>query len=148
MRIEELNNEECRALLKRSALGRIACSFNDQPYVVPFYFVYEKGEYLYAFATVGQKIDWMRKNPLVCVEVEEVKSQNDWSTLVIFGLYEELPDAPEFKEHRGYAHELLSRRPMWWQPSFVSGAHRGTAGETPVYFRVFIKEITGHQAFA
>jgi nitroimidazol reductase NimA-like FMN-containing flavoprotein (pyridoxamine 5'-phosphate oxidase superfamily) len=146
MKIEELNNEECLDLLKCSGLGRIACSLNDQPYVVPFYFVYETGEYLYAFSTIGQKIVWMRQNPLVCIEFEEIKSQNDWTTLIIFGLFEELPDKPEFKERRKYAHELLARRPMWWQPASVSGAHRGTPEETPVYFRVHIKEITGHRA--
>lgn len=147
MKIEELKTEKCLEILQRSRLGRIGCSFEDQPYVVPFNFVYDKGEYLYAFSTVGQKINWMRKNPLVCVEVEEIKGEFDWTTLVIFGRFEELPDEPEFRDQRVYAHELLSRRPLWWQPAFVAGEHREEIEKFPVYFRIYIEKITGHRGF-
>ncbi len=148
MKIEEIKTEKCLEILKRSQIGRLACSFDDQPYVVPFNFIYDGGEYLYAFSTVGQKINWMRVNPLVCVEVEEIKSKHDWTTLVIFGCYEELPDEPEFKDKRNHAYELLSRRPMWWQPAFVAGEVREDVEKYPVYYRIHISRITGHRGFS
>ena len=146
MRVEELKINECRDVLEKTNLGRIACESNGQPYIVPFNFAFDRKEYLYAFSTVGQKIEWMRKNPLVCVEVEVIKSQEEWTTLVINGRYEELPDIPEWADQRIYAHELLSRRPMWWQPAYVAETCRGKMDENPVYYRIHIEKITGHRA--
>jgi uncharacterized protein len=72
MVIRELSNEECRRMLAGTRLARLACAFNNQPYVVPVYLAYHEpseGEAcFYGFTTVGQKVDWMRANPLVCVE--------------------------------------------------------------------------------
>lgn len=147
MKIEELKTEKCLGILAWTNLGRLACSFDDQPYVVPFNFVYDGADYLYSFSTVGQKINWMRVNPRVCIEIEDIKSQYDWTTLVIFGVYEELPDEPGFKDKRNYAYELLSRRPMWWQNAFVSGDVRDDIEKYPVYFRIHINKITGHRGY-
>jgi len=46
----------------------------------------------YAFTTCGQKIEWMRANPLICVEVDEVAADDQWRSLVAIWRYEELPD--------------------------------------------------------
>ena len=52
--INEMTQKECRELLARSRVGRLGCSRDNQPYVVPIYFAYE-ADYIYAFATLGQK---------------------------------------------------------------------------------------------
>ena len=44
---------------------------------MPIYFAYHDG-YLYSFSTVGRKIEWMRGNPLVCLETDEVVSSQPW----------------------------------------------------------------------
>lgn len=71
MLIQELTRQASLDLLARTHLGRLACTQGARPYVVPVYFAYHNG-YLYSFSTVGQKIEWMRANPLVCVEADEV----------------------------------------------------------------------------
>jgi len=73
MRIQEVNREKSLELLANLRLGRIACAQAAQPYVVPFYFAYDDG-YLYSFSTVGQKIRWMRANPLVCVQTGAIRN--------------------------------------------------------------------------
>lgn len=149
MIIKELTMGECRAALGEIGLGRLACARDNQPYVVPFHFVYDVKDYLYAFSTLGQKIEWMRANPLVCVEVDSIKEDNDWVTIVVFGEYEELPSTEEFAHQRVYAYELLSSRPLWWQPAHVAGTHRTPSENAePIYFRIRISEMTGHRAFA
>ena len=70
MQVRDLTETECQEVLQRLNLGRIACAKDNQPYVVPAYF-YLDGRYLYSFGTLGQKIEWMRANPRVCVEVDE-----------------------------------------------------------------------------
>ena len=146
MFIKELTAEECFGILAERRVGRIACARENQPYIVPFHFAFDGGECLYVFSTLGQKIEWMRANPLVCVEVDEIKNQFEWTSLVVFGRYEELPDTPEFTNERIRAHELLSLRAMWWQPAFVVGAHCVSADTEPIYFRITIDKITGHRA--
>ena len=37
MVIKEMTKEECGAFLARTSLGRLGCSLDDQPYVVPIY---------------------------------------------------------------------------------------------------------------
>lgn len=147
MLVRELNTEECLKVLAGMRVGRLACARNNQPYIVPFHYAFDGGEHLYAFSTFGQKIEWMRTNPLVCVEVDDISNQTDWTSLVIFGRFEELPDTPEFTNERTRAYELLSRYPMWWQPAYVAGTHRGsTANDKPIYFRIYINKLTGHRA--
>ena len=71
--IQELTRQASLDLLARTRLGRLACTQGNQPYIVPLYFAY-KDECLYGFSTTGQKIEWMRANPLVCIEADEVVS--------------------------------------------------------------------------
>ena len=113
MFIKELTTGESFEFLTEKQFGRIACARENQPYVVPFHFAFDGDKQLYAFSTLGQKIEWMRANPLVCVEVDDIKNQFEWTSLVIFGRYKELPDTPEFASERTRAYELLSRRAMW-----------------------------------
>ena len=147
MQIEELKNEECLNILNRTRLGRLACSLNDQPYIVPLFFSFDGNEYIYSFSTLGKKIEWMRKNPLVCLEVDKIKNQNDWATIIIYGRYEELPNTPEFEDKRIFAHKLLSKHPMWWQPAYDAGNFRGETQERAIYFRIRIERMIGRHNF-
>jgi uncharacterized protein len=99
MLIQEMAKEENLSLLANMHLGRLGCAQGAQPYIAPFYFAYDSN-YLYGFSTVGQKIDWMRANPLVCVETDDLVSSDEWVSIIILGRYEELPDTPEWKTQR------------------------------------------------
>lgn len=145
MVIHEMTAQECRAMLARTNVARLACARNNQPYVVPIHVDLE-GEFLYSYATLGQKIEWMRQNPLVCLEIEELITQRQWASVVAFGHFEELPDIPEFWDLRRVAERLFQRHPMWWQPASVPV----TAHEqgTPIVFRIRIDHVTGRRTAA
>lgn len=142
---KDLNQEECREFLQNSNFGRIACSQDNQPYIVPFNFAFDGKKYLYAFSTLGQKNLWMRENPLVCVEVEKITNEDNWTTVIIFGRYEEVSDNAELKN---YSHELLANRPKWWKPAYLAGNHRQQFEEKPIYFRISIENMTGRMVFS
>jgi hypothetical protein len=74
-----------------------------QPYIVPIYHAY-RDHCIYSFSEPGQKIDWMRANPLVCVEADQMRREQ-WTTVVVFGRYEELCDTPEFRSERSFGSE-------------------------------------------
>jgi nitroimidazol reductase NimA-like FMN-containing flavoprotein (pyridoxamine 5'-phosphate oxidase superfamily) len=144
--IEELTRQESLNLLAGTRIGRLACAQGSQPYVVPFYFVYHHN-YLYGFSTVGQKIEWMRANPLVCVEADEVVRPQRWMSVIVFGRYEELPDTPESRPERELAWKLLRKYPMWWEPGYAKTILHGTERlSEPIFYRIHIGQISGHRA--
>lgn len=73
MVIREMSRDECFRILAGAGLARLACSQENQPYVVPVSLAYDEASgCLYGFTTPGQKLAWMRVNPLICVEVDEI----------------------------------------------------------------------------
>lgn len=145
MLIQELTRQASLDLLARLHLGRLACAQENQSYIVPIYFTYND-DCLYSFSTVGQKIEWMRANRLVCVEADEVVSREQWVSVVVFGRYEELPDRPESQSVRVLAHKLLQQRAMWWEPGYVETIRQGGQRPlVPVFYRIRIVQVTGHR---
>ena len=144
--IHDMTDSECREALRRATVGRLACAKDNQPYVVPISFMID-GDHLYAFATLGQKIEWMRTNPRVCLEIDERIARERWQSVVVFGTYEELPDVPKFAAARTKAQELLQKHAMWWQPACVCDDERDTPhSDEPIAFRINITRMTGHRA--
>lgn len=145
MNIESLTREQCFGLVQRSHLARLACTSGTQPYVVPINYVLD-GIFLYSFSTFGQKVDWMRQNPKVCVEIDDILHNRNWETVIATGEYEELRDTPQGAQERHRAWQLLQTRSNWWQPGFVktviSGVERPLA---PIFFRIRLDEVTGHR---
>jgi nitroimidazol reductase NimA-like FMN-containing flavoprotein (pyridoxamine 5'-phosphate oxidase superfamily) len=146
MFIHNMTEAECRHALGTASVGRLACARDNQPYVVPIYFAYDE-HYLYAISTLGQKIDWMRANPLVCIEVDNITSHDEWMSVIVLGRYEELPDLPEFKLAREQALYLLQRRSVWWWEPACICDHRDTPHScTPVAYRIHINRVSGLHA--
>jgi uncharacterized protein len=144
MLIQEMTRDECIRALARLRFGRLGCARDNQPHVVPIFFSYHEN-YLYAFSTIGQKIEWMRENPLTCVQADEINSPNQWLSVVALGRYEELPDLVEFTSLRTLTHQLLHDRAAWWQPAYVASPLRSaTETVTPVFYRIRIDALTGH----
>src|SRR5271165_4644927 len=143
MIIQEMTDNECAAALGQTDFGRLACARGQQPYIVPIYFSYD-GEHLYGVTTLGQKIEWMRSNPLVCLEIDERTNHYQWMSVVVFGRYEELPESPEYDDARAHALEVLQRRAMWWQPACVATEQREQ--RAPLFYRIHIEQVTGHRA--
>ena len=178
MVIREMSREECLKVLAGARLARLGCAHEGQPYVVPVYLAYQgppDGEAaLYGFTTPGQKIEWMRANPLVCVEVDEVKANDQWVSVIAFGRFEELPETPGSDDARRRAQEslceaaeapretlvgdderfrayrLLSIRAMWWEPgssAWAAHADRDPAEPyIPIYYKIRIDRLTGHES--
>ena len=54
--IHELTSDECRTVMARVTLARLACSHSDQPYIVPIHCYYDATpDFLYSIAAVGQR---------------------------------------------------------------------------------------------
>jgi len=138
MHIEELTRKASLHFLAGSRLGRLVYANQSQPYVTPFYFDYQD-QWIYSFSTIGQKIEWLRANPLACVGVDDIASPQEWTSVVVFGRNEELAkitdgQAPreipfgrheeptksiDGQETRELAFKLLQQRQLWWEPGYT-----------------------------
>ena len=144
MIITEMDRSQCMDLLRASRHGRLACVGNGQPYVVPVTYAAD-GNNLYGFSLEGRKVEWMRENPKVCMQVDEFGEAREWRSVIAYGLYEELPDRIGWKLQRDRAWSLLSREAEWWAPG---GFKPLTQAPTPhLFYRVVVEEVTGRRAF-
>jgi nitroimidazol reductase NimA-like FMN-containing flavoprotein (pyridoxamine 5'-phosphate oxidase superfamily) len=142
MRIVSIAREECIELLNRVSVGRLACALENQPYVVPVGFAYES-DCLYVFSTLGQKIEWMRQNPKVCLQADEMGNRSNWTSVVVNGSYLELRD-PQFTAEKERAKEKLGQFSDWWTMPIAQRREQTRDSDiSPIFFRIDIESITG-----
>jgi hypothetical protein len=145
MLIHELNPRECAEVLSRNHLGRLACARLDQPYIVPIHFSFDvEKNCVYALSAVGQKVAWMRENPKVCLEVEEIADKDHWTTVLVSGWYEEIQRSPEHADAQLRADQLFQQRHESWLPATAKTT--ATEHHQLVAYRIHIDRVTGRRA--
>jgi len=143
MPIRKMTQTECRAGVGQFRLGRLAIARNGTPRIVPMRLSFD-GSDLYGFSLLGEKIACMRENPHVCVEFDDQTNHYQWRSVVVTGLYEELPDSPEHVRARRHAQEVLQKLAMWWQPAIAAAEAHGAF--VPIFFCIHVIDITGHES--
>jgi len=144
--IRTLSTNECRALLAANRLARLACTKDGRPYVVPIYYAYADN-HLYAFSMPGKKVEWMRSNPQVSLQVDERGAKREWRSVVADGLFEELPDRIGHKRELDHAWSLLSKHVDWWEPGAYKPITPPVSDHSPhVFFRILVEQLSGREA--
>ncbi len=87
--VGELSEQQMKDLLRTQQFARLACHANGRTYVVPISFAYD-GTDLFGWTTPGKKVDMMRANPEVCIEVDDVKDLTDWQSVIVVGRFHAL----------------------------------------------------------
>ena len=146
MLIQELTTQQSWEVLRGMSFGRLGCVRGGQPYVVPIHFAVDD-HYLYGFCVMGKKVEWMRANPLVCVEADQIVSSHQWVSIVVSGKYEELPATPEWGEMRTLALTVLPLKTKWWEP-WPTTIMQGDAQRPlmPLFYSIHVVEISGRRA--
>ena len=146
MIVKDLSRAECLELVAASHTARLACSLDGQPYVVPITVAFDDS-FLYSFSMPGQKVDWMRANPKVCVLIEDHRQRSEWRSVVVYGTFEELPDKIGFKRERDRAWEMLQQHANWWEPGGLKPVPGPmVSASTHLFYRIAIDRMTGRQA--
>ncbi|QRM55244.1 pyridoxamine 5'-phosphate oxidase family protein [Sinorhizobium sp. BG8] len=146
MFIKPMSYEDCVSLLESCRLGRLACSHEGQPYVVPIYYAFSNNM-LYSFTMPGRKVDWMRENPKVCVQAEKHGGPSEWRSVVLYGRYRELPDTGQWHQQHMTAWSLLERYVNWWEPGGLKPDTQAIAGKSVhIFYAIEPTEITGRMA--
>ncbi len=139
--IQVLADEEIERTLTQEFVGRLGCSADGRPYVVPIAYAYHGG-CVYSHSTEGLKIRMMRKNPHVCFEVDRVENESNWRSVVAWGTFEELHGEP--------AEDAMRVILMKFLPSKARGAANDLRASRPgvleagaVVYRIRLTERTG-----
>lgn len=140
--IRDLTEQEMQSLLCAERMGHLGCCLKDRPYVVPTTYAYD-GRSIYIYTHNGEKVDMMKKNPQVCLQVENVASESAWKSVMVHGLYEELRDEKlveairMLKEHTEY-------REVYAPFKFdETGKQLYNRGKLIHIFRIVIREMHG-----
>jgi hypothetical protein len=143
----ELNPEEVEDLLRSELTGRIGCHADGRTYVVPITFAY-RSDSIYCHSADGMKLKMMRKNPVVCFEVDRIEDIGNWKSVIATGLFEELSG----REAIAAMDALISRfaalaRAEATHPSYVfrgfDAEPARTDGREIVLFRIHLTEKSG-----
>ena len=89
-----LSEKECKNLLKSNYLGRIGCSLVGDTYIVPVNYLFNDPSII-IHSQEGRKVKMMRRNPLVCFQVDDIKSFTQWKSVIAWGNYVEITDEKE-----------------------------------------------------
>jgi nitroimidazol reductase NimA-like FMN-containing flavoprotein (pyridoxamine 5'-phosphate oxidase superfamily) len=85
-----LNRADCRRVLARNHLGRLAFMNGARVDIQPIGYVL-KGAWMYARSAYGTKIESLARHPFVAIAVDEVDGPFDWRSVVVQGTIYELP---------------------------------------------------------
>ena len=137
--ILEMHETEIRDFLSRVSYGHLACSRNDQPYVVPIYFAYD-GTDIFFYTTEGLKSQIIAENPKICLQVEEIHEGGAWQSVVILGEAERIVD----RVKREAAIELLrSNNPTLLPALALKWSKDWIRNNVEAVYKIKIQSLTG-----
>jgi nitroimidazol reductase NimA-like FMN-containing flavoprotein (pyridoxamine 5'-phosphate oxidase superfamily) len=132
--VEELSEAEIEAFLREQFVARIGCHADGETYVVPVIYAWEGG-CAWVFSVEGRKVEMMRTNPRVCLEVDEYE-RGSWRSVVLWGRYEELAGEDVERARELLVQRFGGRRRAGGQPA---------GGPAPVAFRIRRQRATGRR---
>jgi nitroimidazol reductase NimA-like FMN-containing flavoprotein (pyridoxamine 5'-phosphate oxidase superfamily) len=92
--VRELSDSEIQDFLGRMDYGHVAVCDGGQPYVVPIHYA-ASGDYIYVYTTEGKKTSIIKRNPRVCLQIEDVQDNQHWHSVVVYGEAMQLRDETE-----------------------------------------------------
>ncbi len=149
MIIRQLSREASWTFLSRHHVGRLACAKASQPYVFPISYAAGEDGALYCVTAMGQKVEWMRENPLIALQVDEVHTPQQWESVIVTGRFEEIPGTTTARDSREHAWSLLqAANALWWEPGLAETHLADDAGHdtAALYFRIWVDHISGRHA--
>ncbi len=136
--IKNLNENEARELMHNQKFGHLGCVLESgEPYVVPVNYLF-KDDGIYVHVLPGQKLDAMRVNHNICLQVDKIQDSSRWQSAIAFGEFQEIKKTNEkieiLKEFSAYSEQSTPVEAMIEEQWNLGGI---------IVFRLNIKRITG-----
>ena len=141
--IVDLDKKATTELLKRIDFGHLGVCKDNRPYVIPIHFAYGSLG-IFFYTTEGMKTEMIDANPTVCLQLEDIRSRDDWESLMITGTAERVVS----EELMADAMQLIKKgnprlAPAWsirWYDDSIRAIH-------PVVYRISMDIVSGRRAF-
>jgi len=132
-----LNETEARSLIAAGKIGRLGCVDNGEPYVVPVNYVFE-GMSIYSHSLPGRKIEALRAHPRACLQVDEIRDDFNWRSVIAYGNFEEIRVPTD---RRTILRKLLERFPLLTPVESQMAQDAGAPDS--IVFRIIVDRISG-----
>ena len=143
--VRELHPGEVEEILREEIVGRLGCTGERGIYIVPIVYAYD-GTFIFGYSADGMKVEYMRKDPAVCFQVDRVEDAANWRSVIAWGTYEELGDreADDAVERLSLRlRTLANRNNVESMRSYVL-----RSGQPGIAYRIRLSEKTGRIAVA
>tara|TARA_R110000764_G_scaffold240089_1_gene342303 strand:+ start:77111 stop:77563 length:453 start_codon:yes stop_codon:yes gene_type:complete len=145
--MEYLSKSACVTLLKNNYLGHLAFIAQGVPFTLPITYYYDKSNNaIISYSSKGHKIDAMRENSSVSLQVGEVISNSNWQSVMVHGTFDELQgsDAKYYLHQFTEGVKSIIAQKEHKHPEFISEfSSKLYSRGTPVVYRIKILEIIG-----
>ena len=85
-----LDDKEIKFILENNYIGHLGYIYKNRPYIVPITYYYDRDENtIICYSGDGHKMNAMRKNNSVSLQVEEVEAVSNWKSIMIQGKFEQ-----------------------------------------------------------
>lgn len=144
--IGRLTKDEAEVVLNNNVFGHIGCNDGFNTYVFPVNYYFD-GKYIHCHSKPGAKVEVMRLNKRVCLQVEEVNDFVHWKSIMILGEFQELLDTRErYAAIKGFVDHMLHLKPesneMVYAKKYLVSPNFND-GRNYIIYRIVIDEITG-----
>ncbi|WP_394972999.1 pyridoxamine 5'-phosphate oxidase family protein [uncultured Croceitalea sp.] len=145
--IKDIEPAECLEMLKNNYLGHLGYVSGKSPFVVPITYFYDIEENsILSYSSNGHKIEAMRDNKVISLQVENIQSIQNWKSLQVHGLFEELlgSTAKKYLHKFALGVQATIEHSNGKKPKFISDfSIRLQERQMPIVYRINIIDIIG-----
>ncbi|WP_037319687.1 pyridoxamine 5'-phosphate oxidase family protein [Salegentibacter sp. Hel_I_6] len=147
--MKTITSTESTQFLAENYIGRLGYISKERVEIIPITYCFDTDHHsILSYSGQGNKIDAMRKNPLVSFQVDEITNLEKWKSVLLHGKFEELTgiDAKYMLRIFSEGVKKVIKAKEKSSPGFIRDfSSKITNSITPIVYRINIDEITGRQ---
>lgn len=145
--IKNLDIKESLFVLENNYIGHLSYIYQNRPYVVPVTYYYDQANNaIICYSGEGHKINAMRKNNAVSLQVAEIVTVNDWKSVLVHGTFEQHfgSDAKAYLHAFSLGVKDVIMEKEHTKLNYISEfSSKIYKGDVPIVYLIKIEEITG-----
>jgi nitroimidazol reductase NimA-like FMN-containing flavoprotein (pyridoxamine 5'-phosphate oxidase superfamily) len=145
--MKNLTKHISKHILETNYIGHLAFISENKPYVVPITYFYDSDENcILSYSAEGHKINAMRINSAVSLEVSEIKSVDNWQSILVHGEFEELVGTHAKQQLHKFAlgvKKILLIKENKQHQLISDFSSKITSNRLPIVYRIKLLDITG-----
>lgn len=145
--LKNLEIKDCLKILGQNHIGRLGYIFGQLPYVVPITYYHDtKAKCIISYSSNGHKLQAMRLYDRITLQVDEIKSHQEWQSVMVQGRFEELTgsDAKLYLHRFADGVRDVMQKKEEKVPRFIKDFSNAQENRgVPVVYRLIINDIVG-----